>query len=75
MAEVTFRSREMLALDPYADNAKLGRVVLVENHDVVGGGIVSSEGLVDMRALLHKQQDNLYARRPSARSRAARCCA
>jgi bifunctional enzyme CysN/CysC len=61
MAEVTFRSRELLALDPYQENAKLGRIVLVENHDVVGGGIISSENLHDMRNVLHKTQDNLYA--------------
>ena len=61
MAEVTFRSREMLALDPYNDNAKLGRIVLVENHDVVGGGIISADGLVDMRNILHKSQDNLHS--------------
>lgn len=61
MAEVTFRSREMLALDPYADSIKLGRVVVVENYDVVGGGIVSMEGYADQRSMLHKGQDNLYA--------------
>ena len=61
MAEVTFRSREMLALDPYSDNDKMGRVVIIENHDVVGGGIVSMEGYADQRSLLHKAQDNLYA--------------
>lgn len=61
MAEVTFRSREMLALDPYQDNVKLGRVVLVENHDVVGGGIISMDGLPDMRQALHKTQENIHA--------------
>lgn len=61
MAEVTFRSREMLALDPYADSVKLGRVVVIENYDVVGGGIVSMEGYADQRSLLHKAQENLYA--------------
>lgn len=60
MAEVTFRSREMLALDPYLENQKLGRVVVIENHDVVGGGIISMEGYADQRSLLHKSQDNLY---------------
>lgn len=61
MAEVTFRSREMLALDPYQDNQKMGRVVVLENYDVVGGGIVSMEGYADQRSLLTRAQDNLYA--------------
>jgi bifunctional enzyme CysN/CysC len=57
MAEVTFRSREMLALDPYQDNHKTGRAVIIENHDVVGGGIISMDGLADLR----QQQSNIYA--------------
>jgi bifunctional enzyme CysN/CysC len=61
MAEVVFRSREMLALDSYKDSLKMGRLVLVENHDVVGGGLIVPEGLVDQRKTLGKGQDNLYA--------------
>lgn len=61
MAEVTFRSREMLALDSYKDSLKMGRLVLVENHDVVGGGLIVPEGLVDMRKTLYKPQDNIHA--------------
>ena len=57
MAEVTFRSREILALDPYQDNHKTGRAVIIENHDVVGGGIISMDGLADLR----QQQSNIYA--------------
>jgi len=61
MAEVTFSCREILALDPFNENCKLGRVVIVENHDVVGGGIISMEGLTDQRQLLYKSQENLRA--------------
>ncbi len=61
MAEVTLRSREMLALDSFADNQKLGRCVILENYDVVGGGIISMEGYADQRSLLHKSQENIYA--------------
>jgi bifunctional enzyme CysN/CysC len=60
MAEVTFTSREILALDAYQDNITLGRVVLVENHDVVGGGIIAREGLQDLRSTLHRTPDNLH---------------
>lgn len=61
MAEVTFRSREVLALDSYNDSLKMGRIVLVENHDVVGGGIIVPEGLVDQRQVMQKSQENIYA--------------
>ncbi|MCC7037621.1 MAG: adenylyl-sulfate kinase [Alphaproteobacteria bacterium] len=61
MAEVTFRSREVLALDSYQDSLKMGRVVIVENHDVVGGGIIGSEGLIDQRQLLQKPRENIHA--------------
>lgn len=61
MAEVTFRSREMLSLDPYRDNARLGRAVLTEGFDVVGGGIISMEGYPDQRAATHAGPQNLYA--------------
>jgi bifunctional enzyme CysN/CysC len=61
MAEVTFSSREMLALDPFLENDKMGRAVIIENHDVVGGGIISMEGLADQRKVQPKGQENLYA--------------
>lgn len=61
MADVTFRSREVLALDSYHDSLKMGRIVLVENHDVVGGGIIVPDGLVDQRQAMQKSQENIYA--------------
>ncbi|MBI1215606.1 MAG: adenylyl-sulfate kinase [Alphaproteobacteria bacterium] len=61
MAEVTFRSRELLALDPYLENVKLGRCVVIENYDIVGGGIISMEGLPDLRQTMYAKQDNIYA--------------
>lgn len=61
MAEVTFRAREMVALDPYDNNPKLGRCVVVENYDVVGGGIINMEGYADQRVVQQQNADNLYA--------------
>lgn len=49
VAEVTLRARDLLPLDPYADNARLGRVVLYEGYDIAGGGMVSLEGYADQR--------------------------
>lgn len=61
MAEVTFRAREMVALDPYDNNPKLGRCVVVENYDVVGGGIINMEGYADQRVVQQQNADHLYA--------------
>lgn len=61
MAEVTLRSREMLALDPHADNPLTGRCVLLENYDVAGGGIISMEGYADQRMAMPRPAANLYA--------------
>jgi bifunctional enzyme CysN/CysC len=61
MAEVTFKSRELLALDPYQENVKLGRCVVIENYDIVGGGIISMEGLPDLRQTMYARQDNIHA--------------
>ncbi|MGH1403730.1 MAG: adenylyl-sulfate kinase [Alphaproteobacteria bacterium] len=49
VAEVTFRARDVLPIDPYADNERLGRLVVYEGYDIVGGGSVSMEGYADQR--------------------------
>ena len=41
VAEIVLRSRAPMAIDPFADNARLGRFVLVQGYDIVGGGIVA----------------------------------
>jgi len=43
VAEVIIRARGQLALDAHADNPLTGRFVLVDGHQIVGGGTVSSE--------------------------------
>jgi len=60
MAEITLRSRAMLALDAFQDNHKTGRCVLIDNYDVVGGGIISMEGYPDQRSLQKQATDNLF---------------
>ncbi|MDK9720964.1 MAG: adenylyl-sulfate kinase [Rhodospirillales bacterium] len=42
VAEVVLRAKGALALDEFAENARLGRFVLVDGYDIVGGGIVAS---------------------------------
>jgi bifunctional enzyme CysN/CysC len=49
VAEVVLRSRALIALDDFATNPRTGRFVLVEDYDVVGGGIVNMEDFPDQR--------------------------
>ncbi|MGH1375461.1 MAG: adenylyl-sulfate kinase [Alphaproteobacteria bacterium] len=49
VAEVTLRARDQLAIDPYVDNERMGRLVIYEGYDIVGGGVLSMEGYADQR--------------------------
>jgi bifunctional enzyme CysN/CysC len=49
IAEVVLRSRRTLALDPFDHNMYTGRFVLVENYDIVGGGLINMDGYADQR--------------------------
>jgi bifunctional enzyme CysN/CysC len=49
IAEVVMRSRRTLALDPFDHNMYTGRFVLVENYDIVGGGLINMDGYADQR--------------------------
>ncbi len=72
VAEVTLRSREILALDEHHLLPRLGRFVLVEDYDTVGGGIISMEGYPDQREALTVRSTNLTSvpHRVSAENRA-----
>ncbi|SEH34464.1 adenylyl-sulfate kinase [Magnetospirillum fulvum] len=41
VAEIELRTRTPVAHDAFADNPRLGRFVLVEGHDIVGGGVIA----------------------------------
>lgn len=60
VAEVTIRARDLLPVDPYGDNAKLGRIVIYEGYDIAGGGIVSMEGYADQRRAHAPKAENIY---------------
>lgn len=49
VAEVVLRARGLIALDPFDYNMLTGRFVLVEDYDIVGGGLISMEGYADQR--------------------------
>lgn len=57
VAEVTFRARDLLPVDPYTDNERLGRLVVYEGYDIVGGGALSMEGYADQRSEKPKAQN------------------
>lgn len=61
VAEIVIRSRGMLALDDFETNPRLGRFVLVDTYDVVGGGIISMEGYADQRGLVTVKSTNIQA--------------
>jgi bifunctional enzyme CysN/CysC len=49
VAEVVLRSRGLMCLDPFDVNIVTGRFVLVEDFDIVGGGLISMDGYADQR--------------------------
>ncbi|OUT90673.1 MAG: adenylyl-sulfate kinase [Micavibrio sp. TMED27] len=59
VAEVTLRAKDMLALDPYSDNQKLGRMVIYDGYDIAGGGSINMDGYADQRLSAPKSQ-NIY---------------
>ena len=59
--EVTLRSRDMLPIDPYDHNPRMGRLVLYEGYDVVGGGMISMEGYPDQRTSDKPKSENIFA--------------
>jgi bifunctional enzyme CysN/CysC len=50
VAEVLFRTRGVVSVDDFNNNARLGRFVIQQDYDVAGGGIISLEGVFDQRA-------------------------
>ncbi|MDE3059379.1 MAG: adenylyl-sulfate kinase [Pseudomonadota bacterium] len=50
VAEVIFRTRSQVAVDDFSVNPRIGRFVILQDYDVAGGGIISTEGFFDQRA-------------------------
>ena len=59
VAEVTFRARDLLPIDPYADNHRLGRLVIYDGYDIAGGGSMNMDGYADQRSDAPKSE-NIY---------------
>ncbi len=62
VAEVRLKSRSTMAFDAFSSNPRLGRFVLVEGYDIVGGGIIA-DALVgqDIVAVSHRVEPQARA--------------
>ena len=49
VAEVVFRAKSPIAHDSFLDNPRLGRFVLVEGYDIVGGGVIALAGADELQ--------------------------
>jgi bifunctional enzyme CysN/CysC len=60
VAEITLRARDLLPIDPYTDNYRLGRVVIYDGYDIAGGGTVSMDGYPDQRSSAQPKSENIF---------------
>ena len=60
VAEVTLRARDLLPIDPYSDNERLGRIVMYQGYDIAGGGVISMEGYADQRRRKAPKSENIH---------------
>jgi bifunctional enzyme CysN/CysC len=60
IAQVVVRTRRgVVALDEYRTVPSLGRFVMLDGYDVVGGGIVSMDGYPDQRSMVTVKSTNI----------------
>ena len=59
VAEVTLRTRELLPLDAYETHDRTGRIVLYQGYDLVGGGTISMDGIIDQRRTTTPKATNI----------------
>ncbi|MEQ8967707.1 MAG: adenylyl-sulfate kinase [Azospirillaceae bacterium] len=61
VAEVILRARETLSIDEHRDNPAMGRAVLLDRYDTVGGGVVDMRGYPDLRQGSEVRSTNVSA--------------
>jgi bifunctional enzyme CysN/CysC len=59
IAEVTLRTESVVALDDYSRGSRAGRFVLVDEYDIVAGGIVFMDGYADQRSFFTTRAANI----------------
>lgn len=60
VGEVVFRTRDVVALDPYNQHQLMGRCVIYDGFDVAGGGILNMDGYPDQRINYIEKPKNIY---------------
>ncbi len=60
VAGVTLRASNLLSVDPFTANARLGRLVVYDGYDIAGGGTISMEGYPDQRRSEKPKSQNIY---------------
>ncbi|NCO04193.1 MAG: adenylyl-sulfate kinase [Alphaproteobacteria bacterium] len=60
VAQITLRSRAIMPIDGYVENTKLGRLVIYEDYDVVGGGLIDMSAYPDQRKSNNPKSKNIY---------------
>ncbi|MEM9469461.1 MAG: adenylyl-sulfate kinase [Pseudomonadota bacterium] len=60
VAEITLRARDTLPIDPHKENSQLGRVVIYDGYDVVGGGLINMDNYPDQRQSDQPKSENIY---------------
>jgi len=60
VAEITLRTRGLVALDAFTDNVRTGRFVLIEDYTIVGGGIINMDGYPDQRQAVTRRATNVF---------------
>ncbi len=60
VGEVVIRTRGQIALDPFEQNMHTGRFVLIEDFDIVGGGLINMDGYADQRPGQQRRSTNIY---------------
>lgn len=61
VGEIILRARAKLAVDPFVDNPRLGRFVLIDGYDMAGGGLVSMDGFPNQRSRGEPTSQNITA--------------
>jgi len=61
VAEVILRARETLSIDEHRDNPAMGRAVLLDRYDTVGGGVIDMRGYPDLRQGSEVRSTNVSA--------------
>ena len=59
VGEIVLRTHGLVALDEFNASPRTGRFVLVEDHTIIGGGIISMEGYSDQRVQRTVKSKNL----------------